>query len=159
MISKQLNWFIHFISMYSFFMNLETWLVHNIYDHNLPKSFKSPINLPCISVNMLNVRLVDPIFLEIYIVLFKNSSIWLAESVFDPTWFKKFWIIFLQSTSACKKSRWLIQLVLSYSWFQNPEVRLAKNILEHSQLKFYKQSFTFLESISASNKSSLNIIL
>ena len=39
---KKLHWFIDSISMYSLFMNLQTWLTNSICDTILPKIFKSP---------------------------------------------------------------------------------------------------------------------
>ena len=52
---------------------------------------------------------------------------------------------FLQSISAHKKSHWLTQLLLRYSWFQNSVISLVESIFDHTLLNIYKLSFEFLE--------------
>ena len=86
---------------------------------------------------------------------FRNSTILLAKSLSDLTKLKTFRLgfIFLQSISACKKSRWLTLLVLRYSWFNTLKTLLILSIFYQTQVKIYKLPFTFLESISACQES------
>ena len=78
-----------------------------------------------------------------------------GKNIFDHTQPKifKLTFIFLRSISPCKKSRWLTQFLLRYSWFKNPKIWLADTSFQQTWLKLYKPSFMFLESISSCRKS------
>ena len=84
----------------------------------------------------------------------KNSTIWLAESIFDTTQLQMFTLLFsfLQSIWASKKSCWLTLMLWRSGWIMNPAIWLAETIFPYVKLKSYKPSFAFLESISLHQK-------
>ena len=47
----------------------------------------------------------------------------------------------------------MILLLLRYSWIKNLKIWLTENIFDRTQPKIYKPPITFLESISACQKS------
>ena len=95
-----------------------------------------------------NTRLINLIFLKCSCL--KNSTFWLAESIFDTTQLQMFTLLFgfLQSIWASKKLCWLTLMLWRSGWIMNPAICLAETIFPHTKLKIYKPSFAFLESIS-----------
>ena len=115
--------------------------------------FQITNNLPWISINGQIIRLVHPFFRY---CCFKNSTM----SCWEQFWYsltKNFQITFYLPSiyiSMQKKSCWLMQLFLKYSWFKNLKIWLPRNISDNTWPNIYKPSFTFPESIFSCQKSS-----
>ena len=122
----------------SFYINMQKIMLNNHVAFEI-SWFKASQNLiDCkFFLNMPNLKFTNLLlrFLNLYLHVknivdsdfrdscFENSAIWLTQSLFDLTELKIFLSTFisLQFISACKKSRWLSQLLLKYCCFKKPE--------------------------------------
>ena len=99
---KKPHWVTQLLLRYTWFMNLKIWLAASFFNH--AQLCKPPFTfIESISVWQKSCWFIDA---SLRYSWFKN---WLAESIFHHTQIKtsKSLFIFLQSTSACKKLRWL----------------------------------------------------
>lgn len=129
---------------YSCFKNPEIELCKSISNHTKLKIYKSSF-VYWIYIFAPKIKLIQQFLLEICLTReFCNvigqvhRQIKILKSVF----------IIIQLISVYKKSSWLNQLLLKYSWLKNPDIWLVDTIFNYIWLKIQKLSPRILESIS-----------